>query len=191
MRIIDLSTPLYDAMDVYPGDPQVHITIAHDYPSHNWQLRELSMGSHTGTHVDAPAHMHREAASLDDLPVERFMGLARRVRGSGPYPANRGLIFAEEIKESWVSGIITTAPGFVCGPMSEVIERRLLGQGIITYTDLIRLEEIPTETDVYFIGLPLAIKDGDGSPVRAIAIDFSPAPTAFIGEEADHQLPQD
>lgn len=188
MRIIDLSTPLYDAMDVYPGDPDVRITIAHDYPSHNWQLRELCMGSHSGTHVDAPVHMHRGAASLDDLPVERFMGLARRVRGGGPYPENRGLIFAEEIAEDWVSAIITTTPGFVCGAMSEAIERRLLGHGIITYTDLIRLDEIPTGIDVYFIGLPLPIKDGDGSPVRAIAIDFSAASAPFITEESG-QLP--
>ena len=66
--------------------------------------------------------------------------------------------------------IISSNPQFIGGNITEELERALLGEGIITYTGLINLELIPTETTFMFYGLPLRIKAGDGSPVRAIAI---------------------
>jgi len=80
MRVIDLSMPITDGMPVYPGDPEVKVKVAHTYETHSWELRQLSMGSHTGTHVDAPSHMHPGAATLDELPLERFFGASRVVR---------------------------------------------------------------------------------------------------------------
>jgi len=50
------------------------------------------------------------------------------------------------------------------------LERALLGNNIITYTGLVNLELIPKVRTFIFYGLPLKIKGGDGSPVRAIAI---------------------
>lgn len=54
--------------------------------------------------------------------------------------------------------------------MSEALERALLGTGIITYTDLVNLDQIPLGEPFTFYGLPLKLKEGDGSPVRAIAV---------------------
>lgn len=65
MHVIDLSMELKSGMDVYENDPPVVIDVVHDYQTHNWQLRHLSMGSHTGTHVDAFSHMHQGKANLD------------------------------------------------------------------------------------------------------------------------------
>lgn len=41
---------------------------------------------------------------------------------------------------------------------------------MITYTDLVNLEDLPYNQSFTFYGLPLKIKNGDGSPVRAMAI---------------------
>ena len=37
------------------------------------------MGSHTGTHVDAFSHMHKDGETLEEIPLERFFGKARLV----------------------------------------------------------------------------------------------------------------
>ena len=50
------------------------------------------------------------------------------------------------------------------------LEKALLENGILTYTNLINLDRLPRGEEFLFIGLPLNIKNGDGSPVRAVAI---------------------
>lgn len=172
MRWVDLSWPLYDGMPVYPGDPEVSIEVAHTHERHTWELRRLALGTHTGTHVDAPSHMHPGAATLDELPVERFCGKARIVSPSAPdeWPERRGLFFAEPAGAECAARLAELAPPFVGGELAEELERELLGHGIPTYTDLRGLERIPPGVDFMFFGFPLPIAGGDGSPVRAVAL---------------------
>ncbi|CAM3899186.1 cyclase family protein [Cohnella lubricantis] len=172
MRWIDLSRPIYSGMPAYPGDPEVSIEVAHTYAEHTWELRRMTLGTHAGTHVDAPSHMHPGAASLDELPVERFCGKARVVRADAPdeWPPNRGLFFAETAGIECAARLKELAPPFVGGGLSEELERALLGHGIITFTDLVELERIPPGVDFMFFGFPLRIAGGDGSPVRAVAL---------------------
>jgi kynurenine formamidase len=171
MRVIDLSLPIVDGMSVYPGDPEVIVKVVHDYESHDWELRSLSLGSHAGTHVDAPSHMHPGAATLDELPLERFFGAARLVRTEdSDWPEGRGLFFIESVGIEWFDRLAALQPPFVGGDLSEELERALLGIGIVTYTGLQGLERIPLDTDFTFYGFPLRIAGGDGSPVRAVAV---------------------
>lgn len=170
MKVIDLSVPLYTGMDVFPGDPEVVINIIKTHQKDTWELRHLSMGSHTGTHVDVYSHMHENKETLDDIPLERFFGKAQVVQISHCWPKEVGLFFIEEIGIENLSKILQTNPGFVGGNITEVLQKALLGKGIITYTNLINLELIPTGKTFIFFGLPLKVKCGDGSPVRAIAI---------------------
>jgi arylformamidase len=62
-------------MHVYPGDPPLEMSrvraIARGDAAN---LTHLSMGAHTGTHVDAPAHFIEGAATLDRIPLDRFVG---------------------------------------------------------------------------------------------------------------------
>ncbi|WP_336788582.1 cyclase family protein [Paenibacillus sp. MMO-177] len=171
MRVIDLSVPIADGMAVYPGDPEVKVKVAHTYERHTWQLRHLSMGSHTGTHVDAPSHMHAGAATLDELPVERFFGVSRLVRvGDSSWPEGRGLFFFESAGLECFHRLAALRPPFVGGELTEELERALLGINIVTYTGLQGLNRLPDDTDFKFYGFPLRIAGGDGSPVRAVAV---------------------
>src|SRR5205823_12174799 len=56
-RVIDISVPNARGMHVYPGDPVLRVEsvrrIAQGDPCN---LSLLTLGSHTGTHVDAPYH---------------------------------------------------------------------------------------------------------------------------------------
>lgn len=170
MRIIDLSMELKSGMDVYESDPPVTINVVHDYHTHNWQLRHLSMGSHTGTHVDAFSHMHQGKANLDQIPLKRFFGPAQCVSLNQTFPKGLGLFFIEAVSIKHLDRILESNPGFVGGNVSESLERALLKNNIITYTNLINLELLPKNQTFMFYGLPLKIQAGDGSPVRAIAI---------------------
>ena len=68
----DLSHPLESDTWTYPGDPPVsvepHATIAGD----GYRVSALSIGTHAGTHVDAPSHTEPEGATVDELPPETF-----------------------------------------------------------------------------------------------------------------------
>lgn len=170
MRIIDLSQPIFTGMPVFPGDPDVQIDRIHTYEKESWELRKISMGTHTGTHVDAFSHMHQGFASLDDIPLENFFGLAERVDTKQVWPKETGLLFSEAVGLEVLPRILAANPKFVGGELTEALERALLGEKIITYTGLIHLEKLPKGQKFLFYGFPLKIKGGDGSPVRALAI---------------------
>ncbi|MBN1929207.1 MAG: cyclase family protein [Chlorobiaceae bacterium] len=74
MRIVDLSHPITAAMPVWPGTPAPEFsdlcTVGRDGFGERW----LQLSSHTGTHLDAPAHLFEGAATLDRMPVEQFIG---------------------------------------------------------------------------------------------------------------------
>ncbi|REK66227.1 MAG: cyclase [Cohnella sp.] len=169
-KVIDLSVPIRSGMPVYPGDPDVEVQVVHTVESHGWELRRVTLGTHTGTHVDAFSHMHKGAPALDAIPLERFFGKAQVVRPDGKWPRDRGLFFKEEIGMEVFARLKEFRPPFVGGELTEALERELLGAGILTYTSLVHLDLIPEETDFTFYGFPLPIEGGDGSPVRAVAV---------------------
>lgn len=170
MKTIDLSMPLYTGMEVFPGDPEVKIDIIHTYGNNGWELRRLNFGSHTGTHVDAFSHMHQGKATIDEISLERFFGKAQVVKRIEEWPNEIGLFFTEEIGVEYLDKLLNVRPGFVGGEITEELERQLLKHEIITYTNLVNLELIPSNTDFTFYGFPLKIQGGDGSPVRAVAV---------------------
>ena len=175
MKLVDLTYPISDGMPVYPGDPAVSVHIAHRIESHGWELRELSFGSHTSTHVDAFSHMDEDGANLDQIPLDRFLGPAVCVSATDGFPGNVGLIFRDgTIDEEVVGRICQAGAGFVgisiAVEFSVEAERALLKAGVLTFTCLVNVEQLPTDQGFTFVGLPLKIKDGDGSPVRAAAI---------------------
>ena len=86
MKLIDVSVPLRDAMTVYRGNPPVRIRPAMTLQRDGVNLSELCLGSHTGTHIDAPSHFVRGGVGVDRLNLDRFIGPAwvadlGRVRG--------------------------------------------------------------------------------------------------------------
>ena len=74
MKIIDLTHTIKPDMPVYPGtDPPVFktpVSIAKD----GFLEKKITFFSHTGTHVDAPAHLFGEGETLNQFPVTQFAG---------------------------------------------------------------------------------------------------------------------
>lgn len=170
MKIVDLSMSIHSDMEVYPGDPQVKIELNHTYKSHGWQLRNIVMSTHSGSHVDAFSHMHKDMESIDKISLDRFFGKAQLVSSIDEFIPKIGLIFNEDVDLNILDKLLVAKPNFVGGKLSEDLEKALLKNKIVTYTNLINLDQLPKNKTFMFYGLPLKIKDGDGSPVRAIAV---------------------
>lgn len=70
-----ISVPLYDGMLHWPTDPPISITtFKAPQKGDRSTVSLLSMGSHTGTHVDAPRHFMPERGGVDGIAMEKLIG---------------------------------------------------------------------------------------------------------------------
>ena len=78
--IYDISIPLRAGGVVYPGNPAISITAQQAIAQGaGANVSRLDLGSHTGTHVDAPKHFFDDGAGVDELPLDVLMGPARLI----------------------------------------------------------------------------------------------------------------
>lgn len=227
LEIIDLSQEIFSGMPVFPGLPEVNISM---HVSHEqWDkitdsevvspaVNRLELGEHTGTHVDALNHMRRQdrGRSIDTMPLTMFYtdGICLDLSYKGlqeliePADLERALSAASlDIKQgdtillytdhyrrafgtdNWESGpgvsaaaarwlgerkiaafgVETLAPGVLHVSNREV--HHICGElGFTHYENMINLHQLIGRGRFRFIGLPLKIRGGTGSPVRAIAV---------------------
>ncbi len=73
-KVIDLSHTLLPGMPVFPGDafPDFRAVSSVEKNGHKETL--VSMTTHTGTHLDTPAHVIHKGKTISDLETERFFG---------------------------------------------------------------------------------------------------------------------
>jgi arylformamidase len=78
--IYDISVPLRGGGVVYPGNPAISITPQQAISQGaGANVSRLDLGSHSGTHVDAPKHFFDDGAGVDALPLDVLMGPARLI----------------------------------------------------------------------------------------------------------------
>ena len=76
-RIFDVTVPLGASTPLFPGDPPIVFRRMHSLAAGDpLTLSEVCLGSHAGTHVDAPSHFIDGAKCLGDYPVDAFLGPA-------------------------------------------------------------------------------------------------------------------
>jgi kynurenine formamidase len=227
IEIIDLSQEIFTGMPVFPGLPEVNITVHQSHEqlegitdSHEVSpaVNRLELGEHTGTHVDAISHMAREhrAQSIETMPLTMFYtegicldlshkglrelivraDLERALTSSG-LEIKRGdtvLLYTDHYRrafgtDDWHSGpgvdveaarwlgaqgiaafgVEPAAPG-VRGVSNKEVHRICGELGFTHYENMINLYKLAGRGRFRFIGLPLRIRGGTGSPVRAIAV---------------------
>ncbi len=76
MKVIDLTHAITENMPVYPGTEPPTLQTANTYEKDGFKETRISMFSHTGTHVDPPAHLFAGRTTLDSFPPEQFIGRA-------------------------------------------------------------------------------------------------------------------
>ncbi len=88
-RIVDLSVPLSESTQVYPGDPVPRIRAAATIGADGVNLLAVEMGSQTGTHVDAPYHFREDGPRIDELDLSLFVGDGVVIDATGLAPRSR------------------------------------------------------------------------------------------------------
>ncbi|KAJ7503164.1 putative cyclase [Mycena galericulata] len=76
MQTVDLSQSLKPGMQIYPGDPVFACHPIASIEKDGYAVTALSLGSHTGTHVDAPAHFFADGKPISQIPLSTFIGRA-------------------------------------------------------------------------------------------------------------------
>jgi arylformamidase len=76
LHILDLSWPVYPGMPMFPGDPPVTLEPMGELAADGYVSHLAGLPAHSGTHVDAPAHVLADGEALSDLPLSRFAGPA-------------------------------------------------------------------------------------------------------------------
>jgi arylformamidase len=77
-KIIDVTVPLSAEVPTFPGDPRFQMELSHRIDrGEPYNVGTLALGTHSGTHVDAPFHFIAGGATVDELPLEILTGKAR------------------------------------------------------------------------------------------------------------------
>ncbi len=174
---IDISTPVRNGMQHWPGDPEVRIELIASIPESVANVTALSMCAHTGTHMDAPRHYIPDGAGIDEMPLDVAVGEARVTAGlpedcrRGERILIRGAVLTLEAAERFARGgvrlvgvdSLSVGPG---GETGDRIHRVLLAAGVwlLEGLDLCAVEP----GDYELVCLPLRIAGADGAPARAM-----------------------
>jgi len=76
-RIYDISVPIRSGGLVYPGNPEIDITLQQAVAKGaSANVSTIRFGSHTGTHADASRHFFDDGQPVDKIPLERLIGPA-------------------------------------------------------------------------------------------------------------------
>ena len=186
----DIAKELFSS-PVYPGDPvpekKPFKSIA-DGDSCN--LTFLSMGSHCGTHLDAPRHFIPNGIDVSQIPLSRMMGMCKVVEASGAIsPEQTREWLSDGTKKLLIKGEILMTPkaaeimaaqaleligveGQTVGAdgTQKVIHCTLLGAEIVILEGLDLSRPKP---GIYFLASqPLKMEGLDGSPVRPVLISI-------------------
>jgi len=73
-KLFDITLTLKEYITVYPGDPSFNIKYLATMNKDGYELTGLNLCSHTGTHIDAPAHFIRDGAMVDELSLDILIG---------------------------------------------------------------------------------------------------------------------
>lgn len=233
-RVIDASPLLRGGMPLFPGHPGVELDPdARTHGRHGYFVQTLTLGEHSGSHVDAPAHAlaERGSATIETFPADRFvtayalldlaplalgpgeLASAEDLRralpdGSGPEPGDAVLLHFGwdrhyDAPDGWwaanTPGLTEDACAFLhergvnlVGSDTPTCDTAVINGSIVAdyghsmyflpndiliVEGLVGLGSAPARG--VFIGAPLRIEGGSGSPIRALLlVDESAAPAS-------------
>ncbi len=173
MTLIDLSREIHHKMARLPNHPMVIIApfstheekrVADGY-TFSSAVTSLNMGDHSGTHVDAPLHFDERpgAMGIDEMPLETFFTEAVCLDLS--HKELKSDIGIDDLQAAERAAGIEIRPGrnnfevhHVCRDM-----------GFTHMEGLVNLDKLVGKGRFRFIGFPLKIRGGTGSPIRAVA----------------------
>ena len=197
MKIYDISQELFSCI-VFPGDPAPKREVLSSMKDGAlYNLTALSLCAHNGTHIDAPYHFIENGKTVEQLSLEKTVGLAYVTQESGNLSAedakrileNARKENAEAVKRILIGGAATVTEeaarvfaeagihligneSQTVGPEDAPMQVHLtLLEAEVVLLEGVRLSGIPE--GVYLLSAaPISLAGSDGAPCRAILIDM-------------------
>ncbi len=198
MRIIhDLTRPIVPGMPVYPGDPAVAFSPAAAIETEGFRVTQVSLGTHAGTHLDAPSHFLVGGGGVEGIPLATLVGPARvfdlaalardleiepgdriLIRSGWSSHWGRGDYFDDfpPLPAHLIETLVAGRAGLIglenpsLHPDHEIdaaYHNALLGAGIVIVENLVGLATLPDRFELAVLPLPLT--GLDGAPCRVVA----------------------
>lgn len=99
-KFIDITVPLSADLPTFPGDPAFQIDATHQMgKGDSYNVGRMTLGTHAGTHVDAPFHFIDGGSTVDELPLEILIGKVRVVDLLGRDSVERADLEALDLRE--------------------------------------------------------------------------------------------
>lgn len=197
MKLYDISQEVFGCV-VYPEDPTPKKeSLSRMELGDLYNLTAFSMCAHNGTHVDAPYHFIEDGKTVEQIPLEKTVGLCYVAEWKGILDEENArqilrraaLAVRESARRILLKGNVTVsaeaarvfAEGGVdlignesqtVGPEDAPVEvhKILLGADVVLLEG-IRLSDVPE--GVYFLSAaPLCLGGADGAPCRAILAEW-------------------
>jgi arylformamidase len=180
IKIIDITRELNEDIKIYEGDPPFLLENFYTVENNGFAIARLSMGTHTGSHIDAPSHVIPGGKNVRDIPLSQLVGeciLVEKNSMKVPSGIKKVIIKGSDEKSGRITenqarrlvdaGIRLLGTNSISIGSDEV-HKILLSEGcsILEYLDLAKAE---TGTVYMLCAMPLKIS-ADGSPVRACLI---------------------
>lgn len=74
LTVVDLTHPLAEGIPLYPGGTPLTIERKAELERDGYFMNSITVGEHTGTHIDAPAHFIADGVSVDLIPAGHLVG---------------------------------------------------------------------------------------------------------------------
>lgn len=181
-----INTPVYD------GDPETRAQRIKSFENGDgYNLTEISMSVHSGTHIDAPLHFYDEGSSIDNIRLNTFFGKCTVISVSGiltgedmerllPYCKRRVLFHGEGktfishsaaivLAESRVVLVGTDAQSIAPSFDEERTHRELARAGIVILENL-NLSAID-DGEYDLCAFPIKLGGLEAAPCRAIILE--------------------
>ena len=194
MKIYDISQELTEC-SVFPGDKSPEKEVVSDMSKGDlYNLSNISLCTHNGTHIDAPFHFINDGKRVNDIPLEKFIGPCCVVYHQGDFTPQHIKTLIEDKFEDFPKRILISGRATVTADAAKVFADKgiyLLGNEsqtvgpedapmevhkILLSKDVVLLEGLRLshiEPGEYFLNAaPINIAGGDGSPCRAVLIKF-------------------
>ncbi len=202
LKIHDLTRTISQDMRIYPGDPEPKFEPHATIKDNRVNVTKITLGSHTGTHVDAQWHFLQEGNTIDRESLYKFIGEASIIDVSGKKSIRAEDLSEHDIRSDDVVLIYTgTSDRLTDFTYLEVsgaewmVEHKIKCVGIDTASveeygkidapvhKLLLAKNIGiienlanfeqfAGSRMFFVCLPLPLKGIDGSPARALLFDM-------------------
>lgn len=79
IKVIDLSLNIYHGAPTFAYDPKCAVIVHNTIESIGYNITQLSISTHQGTHLDAPFHFLNDGKKVNQIPLDSCIGKAIKV----------------------------------------------------------------------------------------------------------------